>query len=95
MDPPPTVTITDAQPPAYRNGTGPPRDWTAVRARYVEGVAHPDGDARTWPALSEVAAHYAIGVDGCKERSRQEGWVEQRQAFQGRLAHDTSCTGLA
>jgi hypothetical protein len=83
------VTITAPRPVVvYRNGTGPARDWEAVRARYVEGVPHPGGKARDWPTLDRVATHFGISSAGCKERSSAEGWVEQRAAFRGRLAHE-------
>ena len=82
------MTITDAQSLVYPNGTGPPRDWVAVKARYVEGVPRPDGESRDWPSLEKVAAHFGISSRGCRVRSSEEGWVEQRAAFQGRLARE-------
>lgn len=68
----------------------PPRrttkaDWLSIRRAYVEGRAqNPDSDplARVWPTLEELAILHGLHVRTVERRSRDEGWIRQREQFQ-------------
>lgn len=60
-------------------------DWPAIRMLYVEGEGQADGSPRLWPSLSAVAERFGVVPQRVRERSREEGWVDQRARFQAQL----------
>lgn len=65
-------------------------DWDAVRASYVEGfpVLNDKGneEERKWATLQEVADRFGIRAESVRRKSGPERWVEQRAAYQARVA---------
>lgn len=62
-------------------------DWDIIRVDYIEGIADSnDEDVRNFPTLEVVAKKHTVPIQRVRERSAQERWVEQKQAFQRKLA---------
>ena len=60
-------------------------DWPTIKKRYVEGVYDTNNRVHTWPSLAEVAAHFGLGQNRIREKSADEGWVEQRRQWQAQV----------
>lgn len=60
-------------------------DWEAIRRRYIEGVPDRDNGTTIWPSLDQVADHFGVVGTRVREKSGQQGWVQQRKQWQAQL----------
>jgi hypothetical protein len=59
------------------------RDWTRIKADYVEGV--PNDDDTAWLSLDAVADRHGIARSTVHQRAAHDGWSGERAAFQHRV----------
>jgi hypothetical protein len=69
----------------WRPGQSRHWPWEEVRRRYTEGYKDPDHGFIVWPTLNEVGEHFGIPGPRVREKSSQQGWVEQRRTFQAQV----------
>lgn len=63
--------------------TQPLYDWPSGRQRYVEGYL--DGERQVWPTLNDIAEYLGASRARTGEVCAEEGWAEQRRAWQHRV----------
>lgn len=63
------------------------QQWDEVRDAYVQGVFDNDGN-RSYPTLEALAESYDVHITTVHRHSKDEGWLEQRAVFQGKLQQE-------
>jgi hypothetical protein len=66
-------------------------DWDSIRTQYIEGIRAlnnegEQSDSRDFTSLKELAERCNIPYERVRERSASESWVENRNAYQLKMA---------